>query len=261
MHVSLPATFFFIPPPDFEPVSQCIMQHVFVVQVNMVKAEVKTPNKRKSIANNTPKIKVEKDSPVKKIKIENDTPAKKIKPENGQTPILKKEIVPSPKNNKKNQQGKPTNGAGPKPFKGTQQLNTNQKTNKGKPGQGDGVEKKKRRKSQFGTLMAEVKAKSGTKDAEVLTKLNQRIKDIKARGELTKTAKKKLSILNKMKLILEEGGDVAAAKSKIQRQKDIEEARKAREAKKALKKTDGTQVRVFEVKFWSKCKFFFYPGG
>lgn len=236
------------------------MQHVFVVQVNMVKAEVKTPNKRKSIANNTPKIKVEKDSPVKKIKIENDTPAKKIKSENGQTPILKKEIVPSPKNNKKNQQGKPTNGAGPKPFKGTQQLNTNQKTNKGKPGQGDGVEKKKRRKSQFGSLMAEVKAKSGTKDAEVLTKLNQRIKEIKARGELTKTAKKKLSILNKMKLILEEGGDVAAAKSKIQRQKDIEEARKAREAKKALKKTDGTQVRIFEVKFWSKCKFFFYPG-
>lgn len=210
----------------------------------MVKAEVKTPNKRKSIANNTPKIKVEKDSPTKKIKIENDTPAKKIKSENGQTPV-KKEIVPSPKTNKKNQQGKPTNGAGPKPFKGTQQLTKNQKPNKGKPVQGDGVEKKKRRKSQFGSLMAEVKAKSGTKDAEVLAKLNQRIKEIKARGELTKTAKKKLSILNKMKLILEEGADVAAAKSKIQRQKDIEESRKAREEKKALKKTN-TEVRVFE---------------
>lgn len=210
----------------------------------MVKAEVKTPqNKRKSIANNTPKIKVEKDSPAKKFKVENDSPAKKIKSENGQTPVIKREIAPSPKNNKKNQQGKPTNGAGPKPFKGTQQLN--KKPGKGKPAQGAGVETKKRRKNQFANLMAEVKAKSGTKDADVLAKLNQRIKEIKARGELTKTAKKKLSILNKMKLILEEGGDVAAAKSKIQRQKDIEEARKAREAKKGLKKPDGALVR-----FW-----------
>lgn len=222
----------------------------------MVKPDIKTPNKRKSIAKGTPakKVKVENDSPIKKInspaqkiKVETDSPTKTIKVENGNhKPFTPKKQNQGPKNNqqsiqKSNKKDKQQSGDSPKKIKqfaGTKQLKKEQKPKTGAATESQGP--KKKRRNAFSTLISDVKAKEGSKDAETLKQLDEKIQAILSRGELTKTAKRKLSLLNKLKSICQDGADKTAERAKQAR----ETVKEAKLKKKADKPAAAPQVRT-----------------
>ncbi|CAG9766319.1 unnamed protein product [Ceutorhynchus assimilis] len=191
----------------------------------MVKIDVKTPNKRKSLANNTP---------AKKVKVENGNGTPAINKTEHQSPKVKhmtpKKEGQSPKgtpkvfnkNKKQAPSGEEPSKKKIQPFAGTKPQ---------KPSNKNAQEPKKKRKNQYSNLIEAAKAKEGTKDAETLKQLNEKIALIMARGELTKTAKRKLAVLNKLKVICEEGQEAAAAKSRAK-----VEAEKALQGKKTDKK-------------------------
>lgn len=161
-----------------------------------------------------------------KVKVE----AKNSPPKNIQSP----KAVQSPKVNKKNKLGK-AEGDSPKKlpsFAGTKQLNKpNEKVKKPKAALEAG-EGKKKRKNAFANLIAQVKAKEGSNDPELIKILDIRLNAITERGELTKTAKRKLSILNKLKMICTEGSAATSQKTKAQ----IAESKKAGGETKLQKK-------------------------
>ncbi|XP_050306264.1 nucleolin-like [Anthonomus grandis grandis] len=195
----------------------------------MVKAEIKTPNKRKSIAN--------------------EASAKKVKAENGK-PITPKKQGGSPQKPNKNKQIKTENNSDVKdvkPFAGTKQLNKQQQPNKkpenDKANNKSAAESKRKRRSQFSKLTGLVKEKQGSKDPELLKSIQDKISAINTRGELTKTAKKKLGILMKLKTICEEGAEAAAAKSRAKVQAEKAAAGKNKVDKVAAKPQKAVQQK------------------
>ncbi|KAL1513280.1 hypothetical protein ABEB36_002706 [Hypothenemus hampei] len=179
----------------------------------MVKAEVKTAKKRKNVTN---------DSPAKKAKVANGQGAG----QGAQKLVQQKKTPPQAKNgaaldkqNKKNPSIKQEDTKPVKPFKGTKQLSVKAE----KSAQNEKT--KKKRNTMFKSLILEARAKEGQKDPELLSKIEERLANISSRtDDLTKTAKKKLALLNKLKIIAEEGSEAAHAQKK-----------KALEAKKAEK--------------------------
>ncbi|XP_066262800.1 uncharacterized protein [Euwallacea similis] len=213
----------------------------------MVKAEVatslKTPNKRKSLANNTPKVKQENESPAKKIKTENGkTLNKAFTPKKPQNQSPKNNLQASAqKSNKKNKQ-KQSPKPNLKPFAGTKQLNDKQKAKvqkapKPKPGNDKETSKgQRKRKNMFYNLVVEVKTNAGSKDPEILKKIQEKVKAISGRSEeLTKTAKKKLGILRRLQITLEEGIEAAREHGKAEHLKQKEESQKLKATKKEQK--------------------------
>ncbi|KAH1007159.1 hypothetical protein HUJ04_004429 [Dendroctonus ponderosae] len=248
----------------------------------MVKSEVNTPNKRKSLQANSSakKTKVENGngvaSPTKLVSIKKEphspkgvqSPKIKVEPRNSlpkagqspkafqspkavqspkikvegrnslpkavQSPKAPKPVTPSPQANKKNKKGK-AGGDSPKKvtsFAGTKQLTKSIEKVKKPKATLEAGEGKKKRKNAFANLIAQVKAKEGTNDPELLKILDIRLNAITERGDLTKTAKRKLSILNKLKLICTEGSTAASQKAKAQ----IAEKKKLGSEKKLQKK-------------------------
>ncbi|KAF7283967.1 hypothetical protein GWI33_022789 [Rhynchophorus ferrugineus] len=176
----------------------------------MVKAEAKTPLKRKSLANK---------SPAKKQKVENNSPSKPVGPKNASAPPKKPNQVAKEKSNQQSNKkiNKKNNKAtsevdSPKKvaqFAGTGQLKGNKKQNKPKNGttKAPSAEGQKKKRKMFATLITESKAKAGTKDAGLLKSLNDKISAIESKPELSKTAKRKLALLQKLKIVVEEGND------------------------------------------------------
>lgn len=222
----------------------------------MVKAGVKAANKRKNLTSNAsakkqkvengngtaspvkvaPKKEATKGKKNKNIKVESNEELPKIAPigkqqKNKQVKVeaneLPEPVVEAPKASKKQKTeeaseiAKSAKPKGPKP-----------KVAKAAKDGAQTGESKKKRKNAFSNLAAEVKAKEGSKDAELNKTLDTRIAAITVRKELTKTAKKKLSILNKLKMIINEGAVAASEKTKA----DIAEAKKAAGEKKLEKK-------------------------
>lgn len=130
--------------------------------------------------------------------------AKKAKLDNIKTP--QKNISPKQKFNKKNKKNSESENDSPKklkPFPGTQA--TGVKVGKKakeieKKGGTEGGEKKKKRRSQFRSIGLQIK--SDDKQAAIKT-IESKLEEIQSRGELSKTAKKKIKLLQKLKKIAE----------------------------------------------------------
>lgn len=170
----------------------------------MVKTENKTPMKRKSMANQVS---------AKKQKLENKSP-KPVGPKNTNlTPNKSNQAAKgsNKKNNKKNNKTAPETGSPKKvtQFAGTGQLKGNKKQNKPKNGttKSDASEGQKKKRRMFANLITETRSKAGTKDADLLKSLNEKITAIQSKPELTKTAKRKLALLQRLKIIVEEGNN------------------------------------------------------
>ncbi|CAG9854359.1 unnamed protein product [Phyllotreta striolata] len=185
----------------------------------------KTPNKRKSLADQkTPKkAKVEnglanKSPFTNSAKKPNQTP----KPQKNQQSPKKPQMTPNKKNqspNKKNQQTpKPLNnqnkgnkntpakngkGAKVAPFKGTANLKKgNANVNVPKKAKAESGDKKDK-KAQFYKVKLLMNSTNPEEKKAAVTLIDNKIKEIQNKGELTKTANRKIRILKKFRKIAE----------------------------------------------------------
>lgn len=231
----------------------------------MVGITANTPNKkRKSLGNvgdapQTPK-KTKSDDQPKTPAINNKTPAKSKTP--AKTPAKNANKTPGGQNktpkaspgagkgansakNKKNQSPTESNGGTQKikKFEGTAALNDSKKdvATQKKKANADG---KKKRKGQFFELKNSL---SQSDNKEALAKLELKIKAISGRKELTKTAKRKLRTLQKIKTALLGGGKVHTPEPKTEGQATT--AQKRRERKQKVKAEAGApKIKPTQVK-------------
>ncbi|KAJ8955714.1 hypothetical protein NQ318_008586 [Aromia moschata] len=129
-----------------------------------------------------------------------------------------------------------------KPFVGTSKMDTgNKQQEAGGNKAAEKTGKKKPRKSVFGTLKEKL---SDDKDA-TLKSIEDKIKAIEGRGELTKTAKRKLKILNRLKRIAEGGSPdqvqqkkISGAKSELKNRGDKKKGTEAAKPQKNVGKKE-----------------------
>ncbi|XP_060523903.1 nucleolin-like [Cylas formicarius] len=162
--------------------------------------------------------------PSKKTKLENGG----LSPANKKGPAQNKNS--SAQNKNSNQNKKNASPKKVKPFIGTGPIKSKPKQEKNNDKEG-----KKKRRSMYADLKLAANKAAGKNDSEVLKEIKVRIETISSRGELSKSAKKKLAILKTLQSIVE--GTKVAKVNQNPKQKNIKpEAKNKSGAQKGISK-------------------------